>query len=54
VVGVAGFEAAAVGADLVVDELEVLLQGGDPGGDLDAGGLREGEALLLVAGACGD
>src|SRR5690242_11842283 len=53
-VGVAGGEPAAVDADLVVDELEVLPGPGELGGYLGAVGLQEGQPFLFVAGPGGD
>src|SRR5579862_6840335 len=53
-VGFARGDPAAVDADLVVEELQVLLEFGEPGEDLSAVGLEEGEAVLLVAVAVGD
>src|SRR5690348_958280 len=53
-VGFAGRDPAAVDADLVVEDLEVLLQLGEPCEHLDAVGLEEGETVLLVAVAVGD
>lgn len=53
-VGVAGFQAAAVDVDLVVDEFEVVLEFGEFGEDVGAMGFEEFQAVLLVAAAGGD
>jgi len=53
-VGVAGGEAAPVDADLVIEEGQALPQLGQPGGDLGAVRLQEGEPFRLVAAPCRD